>query len=295
MAYNPSRRDDGRLEAESVYRRSKTLAVSRRHSGWRLRRLAPWFGRAALTILPAAGLSVALASYVLRAHEFALTGSDAVILEGNRYVSPADVAGAVGAGAQPNIFRVSLDETKAEVESIPWVQSATLRRIYPNHLRVDIAERTPVAYVNLEGRLKLVDAHGVLVEKPAQGSFDLPVILGIDDAMPREDRKERLALFQQFEQELEAQVQGTGWLLSEADLSDDADVVAILAQGRETIKVHFGKQDFGERFRTFLALLPQVRKTTPAIDSVDLRYRGQVVVNPKEPGEITPKAKTARR
>lgn len=295
MAYNPGP-DGTMIEGDSVYRRrSKTLTVSRRNSGWRLRRAARALAWGSITIVPLAALLALAAWYAMHAPEFDLPGAEGVILSGNHYIPPADVANALGAGAQPNIFNIPLGEARAEVEAIPWVRSATLRRVYPNHLLVEITERTPVAYVDLQGTLKLVDAEGVILEKPAQGSFDFPVITGIDPAMPAADRKARLALFNRFEQELNAQASGAGWLVSEVDLSDDGDLVAVLAQGRETIKVHFGKQDFGERFRTLVALLPEVQRTTPVIDSVDLRYRGQLVVNPREPATNQPAKQAARR
>ncbi|HEV2423568.1 MAG TPA: FtsQ-type POTRA domain-containing protein [Terriglobia bacterium] len=295
MAYDSG--PDGRMvDGDSVYRRrSKTLLVSRRNSGWRLRRVARAVAWGLITVIPAAALLGFAAWYVMHAPDFDLPGADGVILTGNRYVQPAEVASAVGAGAQPNIFGIRLGEARAEIEAIPWVRSATLRRVYPNHLLVEITERKPVAYVNLQGTLKLVDAEGVILEKPAQGSFDFPVITGIDPAMSAADRKARLALFDRFAQELNAQASGAGWLVSEVDLADDGDLVAVLAQGRETIKVHFGKQDFGERFRTLVALLPEVQRTTPAIDSVDLRYRGQLVVNPREPATNQPAEQAARR
>ncbi len=296
MAQDSTRHDDVLLESDSVYRRrSKTLPVSRRNPGWRMRRIARALGWASITVLPAAALLGFAAWYAMRAPEFDLAGADAVILRGNHYVQPADVANALGAGVQPNIFRISLADVHSEIEAIPWVRSASLRRVFPNHLLVEITERKPVAYVNLQGVLKLVDADGVILDKPSQGSFDFPVITGIDLEMSVADRKARLALFNRFAQELNAQALGAGWLVSEVDLTDDEDLVAVLAQGRETIKVHFGKQDFGERFRTLVALLPEVQKTTPDIDSVDLRYHGQLVVNPKEPATNQPATQAARR
>lgn len=296
MVHDSTRHDDALIESDSIYRRrSKTLPVSRRSSGWRARRIARVLGWMSITAVPA-GLLVGFAAwYAMRAPEFSLAGADAVILRGNHYVQPADVANALGAGAQPNIFRVNLAEARSEIEAIPWVRFASLRRVLPDHLLVEITERTPVAYVNLQGVLKLVDSEGVILEKPSQGSFDFPVITGIDPETSAADRKGRLALFNQFAQELNAQALGAGWLVSEVDLTDDEDLVAVLAQGRETIKVHFGKQDFGERFRTLVALLPEVQKTTPAIDSVDVRYRGQLVVNPKEPAANQPATQAARR
>ncbi|HUI40892.1 MAG TPA: FtsQ-type POTRA domain-containing protein [Terriglobia bacterium] len=293
MAYNTPWVDDGAPEADSIYRRrSRGLAVSRHHPLGRLRRLVRWTGWVVLVILPAACLLALLVRFVLEAPAFALAGSDAVVLSGNHYVTCADVANALGAGAEPNVFRLSLGEARRQVEAIPWVQSARVLRIAPNRILVDVTERVPVAYVGLQGRLRLVDGEGFLLDRPAEASFDFPVVSGVDPDMTPADRKARLALFNQFAQELKAQAHGAGWLVSEVNLSDEADLKAVLVQGQESILVHFGNRDYGERFRTFLSLLPEVERTTPAVDSVDLRYRGQVVVSPKEPAQVTAGTKT---
>jgi cell division protein FtsQ len=283
--------DERGFETEPIYRRrQKVVAVSRRRVGSRLRHVASWAIKAIAFVAPLACLAALITWYVLGSSRFDLSGPDSVILTGNHYVSQADIAGAIGAGAEPNLFRLSLDDARREVESIPWVQSASLRRVFPNRLQVDVTERKPVAYVNTGNGLKLVDAEGVLLEKPTDASLDFPVVTGIDSSMSAADRKARLALFDRFEQELKSQVDGAGWLVSEVDLSDDGDLKALLVQGRETILVHFGNRDFGERFGTFLTLLPQIQTATAAVDSVDLRYRGQVVVSPKASASANPEA-----
>ncbi|HXJ95988.1 MAG TPA: FtsQ-type POTRA domain-containing protein [Terriglobia bacterium] len=275
-----ARSDEEGFESPSVYRRrQKVVAVSRRRVGSRMR----WAAKAAAFIVGAACLAAVAAWYVRGSSRFDLSGPDSVILIDNHFVSQADIASAIGAGAEPNLFRLSLDDARHEVEAIPWVQSASLRRVFPNYLQVEVTERKPVAYVNTGDGLKLVDREGVLLEKPPEAAFDFPVVTGIDSSMSAADRKARLALFDRFEQELKSQVGGAGWLVSEVDLSDDGDLKALLVQGRETILVHFGNRDFGERFRTFLTLLPQIQSATANVDSVDLRYRGQAVVSPKPP------------
>jgi cell division protein FtsQ len=283
MSRDRAQSEEARFEAESAYRRrQRAVSVSRRHWGWRLRYVGREAAKAVVIILPLGFGLLLLTRYVLDSPRFALAGSDAVVLSGNEHISPSEVASALGAGSQPSIFRISLEEARKQVESIPWARSASLRRIYPNQLLVAVTERIPVAYVKGGTGLELVDAEGVLLEKPAEGSFDFPLLAGINRAMSAADRRARLALFLRFAQELKAQDNGAGWLVSEVDLSDEGDLKALLVQGQDTILVHFGNEDFGERFRTFLALLPEVKRTTPAIDSVDLRYRGQVVVNPKD-------------
>lgn len=276
----------GELEAEeeSPYlRRQKGVAVRRVTFGRRLRRA-----------LLGAGLFLAvgyggykLAAFALTSPRFVLLSADDIRVEGNRYVSREEVLGALGfppAGSLEsgvNIFRLSLDEKRKQVESLPWVRSASLSRAFPHRLALRVVERTPVAFVNIGGRVKLVDADGVLLEKPERAAFDFPVLSGLDAAGTQAERRVRLALYQDFERQVGAEAARAGWLVSEVDLTDADDLRALLVEGPETIQVHFGHGDFEERFQNFLALLPEVRKTHTRIDSVDLRYRRQVVVNPQ--------------
>jgi cell division protein FtsQ len=138
-----------------------------------------------------------------------------------------------------------------------------------------------VAFVNMGGRVKLVDGDGVLLEKPEKAGFNFPVLAGLDEAAGLSERRARLAIYQDFTRDLGEEAPRSGWLISEVDLADPDDLKAVLVQGNETLLVHFGHGDFAERFQNFLTLLPQVRKANARIDSIDLRYRNQIVVNPQ--------------
>jgi cell division septal protein FtsQ len=161
------------------------------------------------------------------------------------------------------------------------VRSASLARAFPHRLLVYVAERAPVAFVNSGGRISLVDSDAVVLEKPENAAFDFPVLTGLEVATSMADRRSRLALYQEFMRELGDEPERAGWLVSEVDLADRDDLQSILVQGCATLQVHFGHRDFLECFRNFLLVLPELRKTNTRVDSVDLRYRNQVVVNPQ--------------
>jgi methylase of polypeptide subunit release factors len=127
----------------------------------------------------------------------------------------------------------------------------------------------------------LVDSDGVLLDKPESASFDFPVITGLDSRASPDDCRPRIALYQDFLRQLGEEISHSGWIVSEVDLADGEDLKALLVQGRETLQLHFGHEDFLEHFHTFLALLPALRKSNLPLDSVDLRYPNQVVVNPQ--------------
>jgi cell division protein FtsQ len=253
----------------------------------RVRFFLKW-GLAALLILPAVGYAgYSLAAFMLSSPRFLLVTADDVVLTGNNYVSPDEVSNALGLARSGNpayginILRLSLEEKKKQLETIPWLKSATMTRIYPNRLAVNLVERTPIAFVNMDGRLKLVDGDGVLLDKPERATFDFPVLTGLDAANGQAERVARLALYQSFQREIAGALAGSGWIVSEVDLADPDDLKAMLVEGRETLQVHFGHGAFQDRFHNFLTLLPEVRKAQGRIDSIDLRYRNQIVVNPQ--------------
>jgi cell division protein FtsQ len=280
-------------EDESPYRRRQRAVSVRRKRLGRLRFVLKW-GLVALLVLPAVGYAgYSLAVFMLSSPRFLLTNGDDVVLTGNTYVTADEVSSALGltrAGKPAfgmNILRISLQEKKKQLETIPWVRSATVTRVYPNRLAVSLVERTPIAFVNLGGRLKLVDAEGVLLDKPERATFDFPVLTGLDAANGQAERVARLALFETFERQIASEIAGSGWMVSEVDLTDPDDLKAMLVEGRDTLQVHFGHGEFQERFQNFLALLPEVRKTQGRIDSIDLRYRNQIIVNPENSPEPT--------
>ena len=283
------------LEEESPYlRRQKAVAVRRDRVPWRWRRV---LGALAL-LLPVGMAGYFLLTFALTSPRFMLNSADCVTVAGNRFVSREEILNALGlppgtaAKAGVNVFRLALDAKRQQLESIPWVESASVTRALPNRLAVRVVERTPVAFVNLGGRISLVDNQGILLEKPENASFDFPVLTGLEAAQNLDERRARLALYQEFRGQLDSEAGHSGWVISEVDLADPDDLKALLVQDRETILVHFGHQDFLERFHSFLALLPELRKSNRKLDSVDLRYRNQIVVNP-EPSASTERGEAA--
>jgi len=279
--------DEPELEEESPYlRRQKAVAVRRSRLSRRLRLVLRGALFGILVLIPVGYVGYRLAAFALTSPRFLLTFPADVVVEGNGFVSRDEILSALGIpvpeklGLGINLFRLSLEVKRKQVESIPWIRSATLTRAYPHRLAVHVVERTPVAFVNVGGQVKLVDAEGVLLEKPEKGVFDFPVLSGLEAEGGGAERRSRLALYEQFTRELAEEVPRSGWLVSEVDVTDADDLKALLIQGQETLLVHFGHNDFLPRFRNFLTLWPEVRKAHAKVDSVDLRYQNQIVVDP---------------
>lgn len=79
---------------------------------------------------------------------------------GRRETAPEDLLAAVGLRrGQPILFFDAL-AARQRVEQIPWVQKATIQRVLPDTIIVNITERRPFARWQIEGKQVLVDIEG---------------------------------------------------------------------------------------------------------------------------------------
>ncbi|MGH9325945.1 MAG: cell division protein FtsQ/DivIB [Terriglobia bacterium] len=276
---------DERLAENVLPFRKVPKPVAARRGGsslWaRLLKTVVW----SLLLLVAGGGVFRIAQRAAASNRFLLDPERNVTVEGNHYVSREEVFDALGFGdiqarQEVNLFRINLLAEKKRLEAIPWIESAAVTRVFPHHLLVRVAERTPIAFANVGGRLKLVDKYGVLLQMPAKASFDFPVVDGLDPAASPAGRAALLGPYLELMKETRAEAARSGWIVSEVNLSDPNDVRVLMVQGRETVLVHFGNQNFEHRFEVFTTLVPRVLASYSRVNSMDLRYHNEVVVDP---------------
>ena len=236
-----------------------------------------------LLMVGAVGLvATTLYRYGAQSWRFRIDSSDNIEVVDNRNVTHAQVLEVFASDIDRNIFFVPLAERKKQLEDIPWVESAAVMRLYPNRLKVALRERTPVAYVAVNSRIALIDAHGVIMDMPAarQSAFSFPVIVGTSDTEPLSTRAARMKIYAELMKQLDSTGARYSGDLSEVDLSDPDDVKATVSDPKGAVLVHLGSANFLERFQVYVAHVQEWRAQFARLDSVDLRYDGQVIVNP---------------
>ena len=98
-------------------------------------------------------------------------------------------------------------------------------RLFPNRLNVAVTERVPVAFVEINSHIALIDARGVVMEMPAGrsaagGNYSFPVIVGTTDTEPLSTRAARMAIYERLMRELDSGGTQYSSDLSDVDLSD---------------------------------------------------------------------------
>ncbi|HEV7551810.1 MAG TPA: FtsQ-type POTRA domain-containing protein, partial [Candidatus Angelobacter sp.] len=251
-------------------------------------------GVIAVGVVAAAALWAWAYDYGIHSWRFRIDSSDAVEIAGVHNASRTQVMEVAGQDIGRNIFFVPLDDRQKQLEQIPWVEHASVMRLLPNRISVTIDERTPVAFAQIGPRTTLIDAGGVVMGMPAnrQTKYSFPVIRGIAETEPLSSRAAAMKIYNRLVSELSStdgeSTSGTNYVkqLSEVDLSDPENVKVTANDPGGTMVVHLGAQDFLPRYKLYVAHIAEWRQQFQNVQSVDLRYEGQVIVNPDK--EKTP-------
>lgn len=291
--------DDARLvdldaDEESPFLRAQKRVSARRGSLPKktLGRLI-WASIVALLLCVGAVVASFLYRYGEHSWRFRIESSDNIEVAGMQNVTKAQIMEVMGADIGRNIFFVPLSQQKAQLEQIPWVESASVMRFVPNRLKVEIHERTPIAFARVGPRIFLIDAGGTLMELPQKHKYSFPVIVGMYPGEPLSTRIPRMNAYNQLVQELDSSGAHYSQDLSEVDLSDLENLKVRVNDPAGDVLVELGNSDYLKRYKIYVTHVQEWRHQFQKLESVNLRYDNQVIVNPDMEGRPKQAALTA--
>lgn len=172
-----------------------------------------------------------------------------------------DLRGLVGR----SFFATDLEDVKRLVEKEPWVESAAVRRVWPDRLAVDIREERPLAYWN---ERQIIGRSGHVFEPlNPQAAGVLPRLAGPDDRV-----EEVLALARSMANDLHEQGMGFAGLA----LEKRGAWTLRMSNG---IEVALGRDQVESRFERFLTVYQQrLAARADEVERIDARYTNGVAV-----------------
>jgi cell division protein FtsQ len=284
-------------EEPRYLRRQRPLEIRRKKFGGRswpfYRRVLVW------TFAGAAGLTSAVVAgrFLLYSPQVLLLKPDQIELLGNHIVTREAVLQPFARDRNRSVLRIPLDTRRSQLEQLPWVESASVQRILPNHIRVELTERTPIAFLRNGAELALIDAHGVILDRPEGEDLQFPIVTGLPDSMPREEREKRIQTYQEFlrdidlvgfsssKSEKQARIKvRPSERVSEVDVVNPKDLRVVMTglaavDDPQAVTIHFGQNDFTGKFSMLVDNFAQWQANAGRVQSIDLQYSRQVVVN----------------
>ena len=259
----------------------KTLDLKKTRSLRQIVWLACKIGAALLASLVVLSLLASFRSHLLRSPKFAIGIKE---IQGLRHLSESQVLLKLKEIEEQNrnLFALDLDGLRQSVELLPWVKTATVRRVWPDRLMIQVTERVPIAFARIDNSTQLVDEDCVLLESKSEGlpDFDFPVLMGLESGFDPEllaRNGKRIELYRRLIRDLDENGAGLSRDLSEVHLQDAGSASIVLND--DTVLVHIGADHLQERFRRYLAMSRELKEKYRLLESVDLRFENQVVVN----------------
>ena len=281
--FDDSRLVDLEAEQESPFLRGqKRVSVRRGSLPKKTATRLMWAALALVLFAILGAAAMGLYRYGKHSWRFRIDSSDQIEVSGAEHVAHAQIMEVMGGDIGRNIFFIPLSQRQQQLEQIPWVESASVMRFVPNRLRIEIHERTPVAFARIGSRIVLIDAGGTLMELAPGGKhkYSFAVIAGMNAGEPLSTRAARMKNYNALFRDLDASGAHYSQELSEVDLSDPEDVKVLVSDANGEVLVHLGSGNYLQRYKTYLTHVQQWRQQFDKIESVDLRYDGQIIVNP---------------
>ena len=216
---------------------------------------------------------------------------DAIRLSGLHNASKSKVLAVFERDRGRSLYSLDPERRRLQLRSIDWVREASVRRVWPNRIEVEIFERAPVAFIRVADgatgdfnnpvkfRLMLIDAEGVLL--PVQGVVPqtLPLLTGVREESDVESRRLQVDMMRRV---LRALRQYKSKIL-EVDVSRPDDIRVACAVGGQNFSLILGHEQFLQRLEMFLKQHEIMRDQMDPRKEYDLTNEGRILAIEPEP------------
>jgi cell division protein FtsQ len=175
-----------------------------------------------------------------------------------------------------SLYLLPLAARRKSLLGVRWVHDASVARIWPNRVIVQVAERKPAAFIKLPAesmvRWALIDDEGVILDPPARASFQLPVLAGVMAGESQEKRGIRVRRMKRLMKDLGPLASN----VSEVDVTDLDDLKITEQASGGAVLLMLGDHNFSSRLRNFLDHYPDIHRKMPQATSFDLRLDDRI-------------------
>jgi cell division protein FtsQ len=102
-----------------------------------------------------------------------------VIINGRKQLSQDEVLAIGGINGRSSLLFLDAATVRDRLKANPWIADATILKLYPGQLQIDIVERTAFALWQQDGQLSLIADDGAVLEPyVSRRFFTLPLVVG---------------------------------------------------------------------------------------------------------------------
>src|SRR5580658_2968216 len=102
-----------------------------------------------------------------------------VTISGQAELREPEILADAGISPKNSLLFLDAAQARARLEATPLIKQASVRKLYPNHLVIDLVERAPYALWQKDGQVNIVAADGAIIDQMRDERFvGLPFVVG---------------------------------------------------------------------------------------------------------------------
>ncbi len=130
-----------------------------------------------------------------------------VSIVGRKQLTPDEILAIGGITGRSSLLFLNVTDVRDRLKGDPWIGDATVQKLYPGKLQIEITERSPYALWQQEGRISVISADGTILEPFVANRFtNLPLVVGKGAETRAKDFLELLAFYPQVKSQVKAVV-----------------------------------------------------------------------------------------
>jgi cell division protein FtsQ len=111
-----------------------------------------------------------------------------VVINGRKQLSQDEVLAIGGVNGRSSLLFLDAATVRDKLKANPWISDATILKLYPGQLQIDIVERSAFALWQQDGRLSVIADDGAVLEPYVSRRFlTLPLVVGKGAAVRAKD------------------------------------------------------------------------------------------------------------
>jgi cell division protein FtsQ len=102
-----------------------------------------------------------------------------VAINGRKQLSQDEVLAIGGVNGRSSLLFLDAASVREKLKADAWISEATVQKLYPGQLRIDIVERAPFAIWQRDGQMSVISEDGAVLENHVPDRFlKLPLVVG---------------------------------------------------------------------------------------------------------------------
>ena len=197
----------------------------------------------------------------------------------NQRLDRREIMALAGVRQGDDMIRLNLRRIGEQLEKNPWIKSVRVKRYFPHTLAIEVAEREPVAVINV-GYLAYLDTRGEVFKPLNEGdSLNYPIVTGLteddllrDPAGSKEGLKRAVGLIALLKQSPVFRLEDV------SELHYDRGFGFTLFTTQGGVPVRLGADGYPEKLERLARIFKDLQPQMLTLEYIDLNYNDKIIV-----------------